>query len=329
MTDSTYPLFPVVAFLGFLLPLIPLPWHLQALNSGTSYYIFWSSLACLNLFVNSTIWSGNALNPAPFWCEISIRIMMAASVGIPASSLCINRRLYHIASLQAASITPAEASRLLKRRSILIDSLICLLFPLLYVALQYVVQGHRFNIFEDIGCYPALYNTLLTFFISSMWPLALGLISAVYCVMTLRLFARRRAEFGHLLASNTTMTISRYFRLMALAMTEICATTPLSIFMIYLNATANPVGPWRSWEDTHFDYSRIEQIPAIIWRSNHLLAIGMEFSIWVTPVCSFIFFAFFGFAQESRKNYRRACCYLKKLIPVSESSPAVPLKVMP
>jgi hypothetical protein len=46
---------------------------------------------------------------------------------------------------------------------------------------EYVVQGHRFDIFEDIGCYPAIYATLLTFFTSKIWPTILGLISAVYC----------------------------------------------------------------------------------------------------------------------------------------------------
>ncbi|KDR78096.1 hypothetical protein GALMADRAFT_245099 [Galerina marginata CBS 339.88] len=318
MTDNTYPLFPIFAFLGFILPLIPLPWHLQALNSGTCCFILWSSLACLNQFVNSIVWAGNVLNPAPIWCEISIRIMMAASVGIPAASLCINRRLYYIASTQATSITAAE-----KRRAILIDSIICVLFPLIYVATQYIVQGHRFNIFEDIGCYPALYNTLLTFFVSSMWPLVLGLISAVYCVLSLRAFARRRAEFSQFLSSNTTLTMGHYFRLMALAMAEICATTPLSIFMIWLNATATPIGPWRSWEDTHFDYSRVEQIPGIIWRTNHILVIGMEFSLWVTPVCSFTFFAFFGFARESRRNYAVAWVWLKKRCGISSIRPPI------
>ncbi|PPQ94355.1 hypothetical protein CVT25_000683 [Psilocybe cyanescens] len=316
MTDVTYPLFPITAFLGFILPLIPLRWHLQALNSGTCYFIFWSSLACLNQFINSIVWADNAINLSPAWCEISIRIMMAASVGVPASSLCINRRLYLISSVRAASISVAE-----KRRAVLIDSLICFLFPLIYVALQYVVQGHRFNIFEEIGCYPVLYNTLLTFFISSMWPLVLGLISMVYCILSLRSFARRRLEFNQFISMNSSLTVSRYFRLMGLAMTEICATTPLSIFIIWLNATASPIGPWRSWSDTHFNYSRVEQFPSVLWRSNHLLTVAMEFSRWITPVCSFTFFAFFGFAHESMKNYCLAWKWMKALFGFSPSSP--------
>ncbi|KIM42063.1 hypothetical protein M413DRAFT_143772 [Hebeloma cylindrosporum] len=322
MTDSTYPLFPVFAFLGFILPLIPLPWHLQSLNSGTCYFILWASLASLNQFINSIVWAGNVLNPAPVWCEISIRIMMGASVGIPAASLCINRRLYYIASIQTASITGTE-----KRRAVLLDSLICLVFPLVYIGLQYVVQGHRFNIFEDIGCYPALYNTVLTFFISSIWPIILGLISSVYCILSLRAFAKRRADFSQFLSSNTTLTVGRYFRLMALAMTEICATTPLSIFMIWLNATTTPVGPWRSWEDTHFAYSRVEQIPGIFWRSNRLLVIAIEFSRWMTPISSLLFFAFFGFAHESKKNYRLAWNWFRRVLSIKAPRSAIDVPI--
>nr|AGG68705.1 putative pheromone receptor [Flammulina velutipes]QPK40832.1 putative pheromone receptor [Flammulina velutipes] len=299
--DPTFPLFPIFAFLGFILPLIPLPWHLLAWNSGTCYYIFWSSLACLNLFVNSLVWHNNALNPAPIWCDISIRIFMGASVGIPAASLCINRRLYHIASVQNVSITTKD-----KRRAILYDTLICIVFPMIFIPMQYIVQGHRFNIYEDIGCYPALYNTLPTYFIYLMWPIILGLISAVYCVMTLRAFIRRRADFHRFLAASTALTVGRYFRLMALAMTEMLCTTPLAAVVIYLNATTTPISPWISWEDTHFNYGQMTQIPAVFWRSKNLVLVSLELTRWMTVFCSLVFFAFFGFSEEARKSYRKA-----------------------
>jgi pheromone a factor receptor len=69
-SDPTYPLFPIFAFVGFFVSLVPLPWHLQAWNSGTCWYMFWASLSCLNQFVNSVVWAGNVFNSAPAWCEI-------------------------------------------------------------------------------------------------------------------------------------------------------------------------------------------------------------------------------------------------------------------
>ena len=69
-SDPSYPLFPIFSFLGFVLAIIPLPWHLQAWNSGTCIYMFWASFACLVQFVNSVVWHGNINNPAPIWCDI-------------------------------------------------------------------------------------------------------------------------------------------------------------------------------------------------------------------------------------------------------------------
>jgi pheromone a factor receptor len=70
MQDPLYPLFPVFAFLGFILALIPLPWHLEASNSGTVIYMMWAALANLNAFINAIVWRNTALNVAPVWCDI-------------------------------------------------------------------------------------------------------------------------------------------------------------------------------------------------------------------------------------------------------------------
>ncbi len=168
------------------------------------------------------------------------------------------------------------------------------------------MQGHRFNIYENIGCYPALYNTLLTYFLGLMWPIIIGLISATYAALSLRAFARRRLEFSQFLQTNRSLTVNHYFRLMALALTEMIFTTPLAIFIIVLNTKAAPIEPWRSWDDTHLNYGRMELFPALIWRQAPLVVVAFETMRWVNPVCSFIFFGFFGFADEARKNYRAA-----------------------
>ncbi|KAJ2916375.1 hypothetical protein MD484_g4045, partial [Candolleomyces efflorescens] len=153
-----------------------------------------------------------------------------------------------------------------------------------------------------------------------MWPLVIGLISACYCVATLRSFNRRRLEFSSFLHSNqSALTFSRYFRLMALAMTDILITTPLSIFTIWLNATATPIAPYISWADTHYNYGRIEKVPAIFWRNSGVGAVGIEFSRWITPVCGLLFFAFFGFADEALRNYQKAWMWVTK--PFRRASP--------
>ena len=126
-------------------------------------------------------------------------------------------------------------------------------------------------------------------------------------------FNKRRIQFGQYLNSNTTLTHGRYFRLVALAMTEMFCTTPLGLFVLILNASGG-VGKWVSWSDTHFDYGRIEQIPGVLWRSNHRFYVLMELTRWLPAFSGLVFFCFFGFAQEARKQYIKAYIFLTKYL---------------
>lgn len=57
--------------------------------------------------------------------------------------------------------------------------------PMMHVKMSpdYIVQGHRFNILEDIGCVPEIYNTPPAYPLVFMWPVLLGCISFVYAGM--------------------------------------------------------------------------------------------------------------------------------------------------
>jgi pheromone a factor receptor len=119
------------------------------------------------------------------------------------------------------------------------------------------------------------------------------------------------------LCVNKNLSSSRYFRLMGLAGIEMLCTIPLGIYVIYLNATAQPVFPWISWADTHSDFSRVEQIASVFWRMDNPTVLSLELSRWLLVVCAFIFFAFFGFADEARKNYRLAYVSVAKRVGLS------------
>lgn len=105
------------------------------------------------------------------------------------------------------------------------------------------------------------------------------------------------------MSSNSSLTPSRYLRLMALACVEMMGTTPLAIFLVVINVTAQPMQPWVSWGETHYNFSRVEMVPSVIWRMNHRVVIGFEFTRWSAPACAITFFLFFGFAAEARRHY--------------------------
>ncbi|EIN05683.1 STE3-domain-containing protein, partial [Punctularia strigosozonata HHB-11173 SS5] len=306
---------PVTALVAAFFVLIPAPYYFRPLNIPVASILAWLFVLDVAFAVNSIIWAGNVNPTAPTWCEITSHIIVAASVAIPAASLCINRRLYRIASISNVLVTKEQ-----KRRDVYIDLAIGLGIPLIQLPMQYIVSGHRFDIYEDLGCYPFTYNTPVAYPLSELWPLVIGLVSASYAFLTLRAFFQRRAQFSAFTSSTSAMSISRYFRLMILAGMEILVTVPLCIYGTYLNLRPGNLAPWISWADTHAHYSRIHQIPSVIWRSVPASEISIELFRWSLVFCGFVYFALFGFADEARKHYRAAFWWIAKRFGLSPKS---------
>ena len=109
--------------------------------------MIWTALGCLLQGINSIVWNKNMINRAPVYCDIGkfvdplslerslvlrhrtvTRIQVALNVAIPACSLCINRRLYKVAT--AKVMMPSDAE---KRRAVIQDSLIGVGLPILQI----------------------------------------------------------------------------------------------------------------------------------------------------------------------------------------------------
>jgi pheromone a factor receptor len=93
---------------------------------------------------------------------------------------------------------------------------------------------------------------------------------------------------------------------MGLAGIELCLGIPWSTYAaLYLNIK-NGINPWISWANVHANFYYVGQFPAFEWKANPIALTAIELSRWAPVICAFIFFAFFGFAQEARKHYRLA-----------------------
>ncbi|TDL21548.1 STE3-domain-containing protein [Rickenella mellea] len=285
----TYPAFPIMPFLGFIAPLLPLAW-IGTDNTGVILYAIWASLACLDRFINSVVWYGNALNPAPIYCDISSRFFIGVSVALPAASMCIIRRLYLISSMKYFL---ADARQ--KRWALIQD------LSIVQMALEYTVEGHRFDIYENAGCWPHAYNVWPTYLITSSWPLVLGLIGIIYGISVIRITFRKRRGLNEIL-TRESIPRHRYNRLV------LFACVPMCIVVIVTNLTLETVFPYKGWADTHADYSRVNQIPSILWRAYPRLAFTIETSRWFLVLCSIVFkfFGFFGFSGEAMTAYQKA-----------------------
>ncbi|TDL16350.1 STE3-domain-containing protein [Rickenella mellea] len=293
--DPTYPLYSIFAFICFILVLSPLPWHLQAWNVGTCMYMLWTSTVCLIWFINSLIWRNNAIDWAPIYCDITTRIVIGAGVAIPACGLCIQRRLYCVTK-QLGSLTQQE-----KLKAVIVDMLITLGFPLFIIGIAYISQGHRYDIFEDVGCTFHIHDAWPAFLTYYMWPLTIALISAVYCGMNLRTIYRRRSALNKFNLADSTLPAKIYMRLLYLSCTEIVFTIPFASWVLYTDIIN--IAPYISWADTHSFFHLVWAYPSIIWHNEKELRPIVEFYRWNIIICAIVFIGFFTFADESRRNY--------------------------
>jgi pheromone a factor receptor len=140
-----------------------------------------------------------------------------------------------------------------------------------------------------------------------VFSVAIGLWCPVSLVTatTIYTFYKRHRQFKEMFSSSSGLSRSRYFRLMAISACELCGTIPLGTFYIVYNAKAGVI-PYVSWAHTHSNYSSVNQIAGFIWKNDPTTVFGLELYRWSLILCSFLFFALFGFADEARQHYRRA-----------------------
>jgi len=244
--------------------------------------------------------------------------MIGLGVALPAVSLCINRRLYNIATMRNASASPRE-----RRIQTFIDFGIGLGIPGLVMILHYVVQGHRYDVVEDIGCIPTMFHTALMIPLVLMWPVVLGTISLVYCVLSILAFLKQRRTFNAVLNSNSSsLNVSRYLRLVALAGSDVLFDLPLGIFFTWNNIVGG-LQPWISWSDTHYDFGNISYMPRATVATYPGAWAALTINRWALPIAAILFFLFFGLAGESLAFYQRVLGKCAKSFRFTRAKPAL------
>ncbi|CUA75780.1 Pheromone B alpha 3 receptor [Schizophyllum commune H4-8] [Rhizoctonia solani] len=292
---------PIACALAIVCVLLPVSWHWKAKNTGTLLYIGWTVVANLNLMINSIVWRGRTEDLAPAWCSISTKIVVGQSIGLTAASMCINRKLYNIATIQSVSITPES-----KRRTMIADLSIGVLFPIIVMGLHYIVQMNKYLIFENIGCWPATENTLVALPLVFIWPLLICCTSFVYCVLSIRGFLKARQQFNQLLNnSGSGINLSRYFRLLALASEEIIFAVPFAVYILRANLTQGSIPPWVSLDYLHRHYNTITPISWELMQLDQRAFNVILVSLWVVPGGGFLFFIWFGLGGEAFAAYKK------------------------
>jgi pheromone a factor receptor len=95
-------------------------------------------------------------------------------------------------------------------------------------------------------------------------------------------------QFSELLSSSASINFSRYIRLMLLACMEMTGTIPIAALSMYQGTCGVALEPWISWENTHYNFSRVVRIPAVIGRSDPSARTAIEMTTWPSDVCTVV-----------------------------------------
>ncbi|EFI26938.1 pheromone B beta 1 receptor [Coprinopsis cinerea okayama7 len=314
---------PVASFISAALVLVPIPWHWKARNVPTLSLCIW--LFVLNVIngVGSIVWAGNTRLVVPAWCDIATKLMIGGNLAIPTSLIALCVQLERLASARDGRL--GVLGRAHRRQ--LLDYGLCLFLPIMYMVLHSIVQGHRFEIFEDFGCYPHVHVSIPAIFILWLPPLVCLAGSVVLLGCTFRHFVMHRIIFaGHLAESNTLFTQSRFFRSLSMAVVQTVVACGFTAFSIWFSAR-DGLKPWSSWAEVHAEFGIIGLFSREYLRPGEF---PMRYILWwAVPVSSMLFSVFFVFGEDALEDYRAWLSILPwcRPLPRSERKSLRPLKL--
>lgn len=123
---------------------------------------------------------------------IATRLLLGSNVGLPATFICIARKLEFVSSQREP---PPDGQN--KRVQIAIDVALCIVLPIIYILLRessskhldsaecrtvdYIAQDRRFDLVRDLGCFASIHPSTPALIIVWLPPLLTCSIALLYC----------------------------------------------------------------------------------------------------------------------------------------------------
>ena len=164
---------------------------------------------------------------------------------------------------------------------------------------EFLVQCSRFIILEDYGCNLSVLVSWVSIILISIPPIFLEIIAGVYGCLSIRAFYNRSNK-SHI--NDFNFDSKRYARLIFFSACDLLCGIPIASFYLYMSITE--LTPFPGLKEEYYDFSLITVYPATVWRSTALNELTVELNRWIIVWGAFVFFAIFGFTEESRNNYR-------------------------
>lgn len=172
---------PVLSFLSIAVGIPPFILLTKNRNFAASCLISWSLI--LNVFniINALCWPTDDVDS--WWdgsglCDIEVKIMVAGYVGLPGSLLCIFRSLAIVLDTDRATLVPSRGQRWRNR---FMDTLFCVVVPLLAMITHIVYQRSRYYLYSISGCVNNYDESWMSLALAYIWPPIICLVSGYYC----------------------------------------------------------------------------------------------------------------------------------------------------
>ncbi|GAA5852135.1 hypothetical protein JCM5353_005975 [Sporobolomyces roseus] len=273
---------------------VPLYWHIQQGNSGPVAMGVWVLIATFNDFINFVVWHDDAVNRAPVWCDISVKVRIGVQIGRLAAVACIARFLADVVSPRATAITRQD-----RRRRAITDYSVAFGFPLVLMACHVLYQPNRFTLYNGIGCVVTQVLSWPTILLNIIWGPIFSTVGVLY---SSKFHSATRTLTHRVVAgAHSALTTSRFLHLLALSISYLLVGAPLSIYSTISYVRTSEKYYDYSWEYIHS-----------AWKLFPVVQIHTpttpDFYSWSDVIVGFIYLAAFGAGTEAFKKILKTTC---------------------
>ncbi|KAJ6505289.1 GPCR fungal pheromone mating factor [Mycena sanguinolenta] len=287
---------PIGALFACVLLLVPLPRHWRTRNIATLSMIAWLFMSNFTYGINAIIWSGRTHNVAPVWCDIVGKSHIGATAAGPATCLSLVLQLWRVAT-----------SRPNNMKTFMLDLFLCWGYPGATMALHYIVQGHRFNIWEDFGCFHTTFVSIPAILLLYGPITLIGVLNFVFGGLAFYNFWQHRHSFAAgLERDNSPFTMRRYVRAMIVTiLIAVWDAVVIVVVDIMVSETQEGLRAYTSWADVHSDFWHVYEYQITLMPPKQQVLFHVMW--WTGPCSAYLFFCCFALCDEAAAEY--ALCY--------------------
>ncbi|KZV65884.1 hypothetical protein PENSPDRAFT_586173 [Peniophora sp. CONT] len=260
----------------------------------------WVLVQVLIMAIQSVVWRDSWNVIAPAFCDISSHLYQGLTIGIPACSFIITRRVWF--AIKGDSALDSHKMR----KELLVDYLLGIGAPLLSMIIMYPVQGSRFQVIENYGCSSYIYQCGAALILLQMWTVVFPVLSvSLYGWRIVAYIYRHRRTTNRFLRELTDGSDRPgYIRTVALACVDIALVLPLGLVNI---ATSVSVGMpfWPGWSTVH-QYWAPNTVADTEWRISGVWAANIYWNQCSGVILSAVIFLLFGLTSTTRDLYKKA-----------------------